>query len=474
MAAGAPRRCRGLRGLSGGGRDRQRARPPVLLGRGTTGQAPPPPARRAVPDLGDAQRLARAGSAAGRGLRRDAGRHRDRRQRRSRRDRHRAHVHQRAGCSDGVGVPRARPGRGVSNRAASRAAPRSGHTPRWPWPCARSASTASVPTSTHWLCWRSPSGCCARAIAARASTCRRLAPADARRPAARLAGVGRPRRAVGRRPGRPAVSQDDRFTHADLYRRATRAHERRLRDAVARACRSGARRNRRDRRRPVHRRHSRHPLCPGGGLHRPRAFQAERPRRRAAADRDRRGRDWRDARRDAHDRGDPRGAVSRASTIEVIGTDRTSTAGFAAVADVEIPHYPGMEIGVPSLPAVVEAIADGRYDLIHVCSPGPERRGGGVDRPRDGDPAGRQLPHRARRLRRPSQRRSGARTDGAACRRIVLLAVPRRAVPEWRGRSRPSPSSGSPASGSRAGIAGSTPGASTLPCAASARFRATE
>src|ERR1019366_3521957 len=28
-------------------------------------------------------------------------------------------------------------------------------------------------------------------------------------------------------------------------------------------------------------------------------------------------------------------------------------------------------IGVPSLPAVVEAIADGRYDLIHVCSPGP-------------------------------------------------------------------------------------------------------
>ncbi len=30
-----------------------------------------------------------------------------------------------------------------------------------------------------------------------------------------------------------------------------------------------------------------------------------------------------------------------------------------------------MQLGVPSLPAVVEAIADGRYDLIHVCSPGP-------------------------------------------------------------------------------------------------------
>ena len=30
-----------------------------------------------------------------------------------------------------------------------------------------------------------------------------------------------------------------------------------------------------------------------------------------------------------------------------------------------------MTLGVPSLPAVVDAITGGRYDLIHVCSPGP-------------------------------------------------------------------------------------------------------
>ena len=60
--------------------------------------------------------------------------------------------------------------------------------------------------------------------------------------------------------------------------------------------------------------------------------------------------------------------------IVVIGTDRNVDRRLAAVADVEIPHYPGMEIGVPSLPAAVEAIADGRYDLIHVCAPGPSVR----------------------------------------------------------------------------------------------------
>src|ERR1019366_1640664 len=57
--------------------------------------------------------------------------------------------------------------------------------------------------------------------------------------------------------------------------------------------------------------------------------------------------------------------------IEVSGTDRNVDRRLAAVADVELPHYPGMTLGVPSLPAAVEAIADGHYDLIHVCSPGP-------------------------------------------------------------------------------------------------------
>ncbi|HEV2771094.1 MAG TPA: glycosyltransferase, partial [Solirubrobacteraceae bacterium] len=42
-----------------------------------------------------------------------------------------------------------------------------------------------------------------------------------------------------------------------------------------------------------------------------------------------------------------------------------------AVAEVDIPFYAGLEVGVPSLPAVVETLAEGRYDLVHLCSPGP-------------------------------------------------------------------------------------------------------
>jgi glycosyltransferase involved in cell wall biosynthesis len=44
---------------------------------------------------------------------------------------------------------------------------------------------------------------------------------------------------------------------------------------------------------------------------------------------------------------------------------------LGAVAEVDIPFYAGLRVGVPSLPAVVEALADGRYDLVHLCSPGP-------------------------------------------------------------------------------------------------------
>jgi glycosyltransferase involved in cell wall biosynthesis len=42
-----------------------------------------------------------------------------------------------------------------------------------------------------------------------------------------------------------------------------------------------------------------------------------------------------------------------------------------AVADVEVPFYSGLRLGVPALPAAVEALADGRHDIVHVCSPGP-------------------------------------------------------------------------------------------------------
>jgi glycosyltransferase involved in cell wall biosynthesis len=57
--------------------------------------------------------------------------------------------------------------------------------------------------------------------------------------------------------------------------------------------------------------------------------------------------------------------------VEVIGTDASVDRRLSAVAEVDIPFYAGLKVGVPSLPAVVEALAEGRYGLVHLCSPGP-------------------------------------------------------------------------------------------------------
>jgi glycosyltransferase involved in cell wall biosynthesis/predicted metal-dependent phosphoesterase TrpH len=57
--------------------------------------------------------------------------------------------------------------------------------------------------------------------------------------------------------------------------------------------------------------------------------------------------------------------------VEVIGTDPKVDRRLSAVAEVDIPFYEGLEIGVPTVPVVVDAIAEGRYDLVHLVSPGP-------------------------------------------------------------------------------------------------------
>ncbi|HWK17288.1 MAG TPA: glycosyltransferase [Solirubrobacteraceae bacterium] len=57
--------------------------------------------------------------------------------------------------------------------------------------------------------------------------------------------------------------------------------------------------------------------------------------------------------------------------IEVIGTDASVDRRLAAVAEAELPFYPGLKLGVPSLFAVAEALTERRYDLVHVCAPGP-------------------------------------------------------------------------------------------------------
>lgn len=57
--------------------------------------------------------------------------------------------------------------------------------------------------------------------------------------------------------------------------------------------------------------------------------------------------------------------------IEVIGTDANVDRRLPAVAEVDIPFYEGLQVGIPSVPSLVEQIAEGRYDVVHLCSPGP-------------------------------------------------------------------------------------------------------
>ena len=57
--------------------------------------------------------------------------------------------------------------------------------------------------------------------------------------------------------------------------------------------------------------------------------------------------------------------------VEVIATDADVDRRLSAVAEVDIPFYRGLKIGVPSLPAIVDVLAEGRYDLIHLPTPGP-------------------------------------------------------------------------------------------------------
>ena len=57
--------------------------------------------------------------------------------------------------------------------------------------------------------------------------------------------------------------------------------------------------------------------------------------------------------------------------VDVIGVDPRVDRRLPAVAELELPLYPGLAMGVPSIIDLVQTLADGRYDLIHVCSPGP-------------------------------------------------------------------------------------------------------
>jgi glycosyltransferase involved in cell wall biosynthesis/predicted metal-dependent phosphoesterase TrpH len=168
-----------------------------------------------------------------------------------------------------------------------------------------------------------------------------------------------------------AYMQADGFSHADLYRRARRTHERRLRDAVAEGSAAATRGDVGaafgglfDALVPAV------PYAPATAfLGAEKAKLASRPgeRPRVALVTD--------------GIGSMHGVTATIEKIrelgvpgfeiEVVGTDAGVDRRLPAAAELEVPFYAGMSLGVPGLPDLVETLAEGRYDAVHVTAPGP-------------------------------------------------------------------------------------------------------
>ncbi len=180
-------------------------------------------------------------------------------------------------------------------------------------------------------------------------------------------------------PGLIALMQEESFSHASLYRRACRLHERKLRAAVELAIRAAAGESP-----PGAAAEGLFEGCIAAIPYAPAAaflaneqsklarlpFVGERQSRRIAILADGIGSTHGVTRtiEQIRQRGVP------GFEIEVVGTDPDVDRRLSAVAEIEVPHYPGLQIGVPSLPAAVQALTGpggGHYDAIHVCSPGP-------------------------------------------------------------------------------------------------------
>jgi glycosyltransferase involved in cell wall biosynthesis len=171
-----------------------------------------------------------------------------------------------------------------------------------------------------------------------------------------------------------ALLQADDFSHADLFRRSRRSHERKLADAVARVAAMaesdgpldlpGAAVDLFDACVPAI------PYAPAAaflGREKAKLVAREGERARVALVADGVGgmHGVTHTIEEIRERGVP------GFEVEVIGTDPSVDRRLSAVAEIDIPFYPGLKIGVPSVPAIVEALSEGRYDVVHLCSPGP-------------------------------------------------------------------------------------------------------
>jgi glycosyltransferase involved in cell wall biosynthesis/predicted metal-dependent phosphoesterase TrpH len=169
-----------------------------------------------------------------------------------------------------------------------------------------------------------------------------------------------------------AWMQEDGFSHAALFRRARRGHERGLREAVDRVVAAAERRGGYEEAAaglfsacvPAI------PYAPAAaflGREKSKLVAREGEPRRVALVADGVG----GMHGVTHTLDEIRERGVPGFEVEVIGTDACVDRRLPAVAEIDIPFYAGLRVGVPSLPATVEALAEGRYDIVHLCSPGP-------------------------------------------------------------------------------------------------------
>jgi glycosyltransferase involved in cell wall biosynthesis/predicted metal-dependent phosphoesterase TrpH len=177
-----------------------------------------------------------------------------------------------------------------------------------------------------------------------------------------------------------AYMQDDAFSHSDLYRRACRLHERKLRAAVDVAVRAAT-----GQATVSVAAEGLFEACIAAIPYAPAtAFLANEQVKLAALP-------YNNVRREegeipriailADGIGSMHGVTRTIEEIrqrgvpgfeiEVVGTDPQVDRRLSAVAEIDVPFYPGLRIGVPSLPVAVQTLADGNFDAVHVCSPGP-------------------------------------------------------------------------------------------------------
>jgi len=165
--------------------------------------------------------------------------------------------------------------------------------------------------------------------------------------------------------------QSEDFSHADLYRRARRVHDRRLRAAIGDGTAAVMRGDLQTAVGGLF-----EALLPAIPYAPPTVFlgaekaklagrYGERPRVALIADGIEAMHGVTHTIEQIRERGVP------GFEIEVVGTDPWVDRRLPAATSLRVPFYEGMTLGVPGLPDLAETLAEGRYDLVHVTAPGP-------------------------------------------------------------------------------------------------------